>query len=155
MPDLRTGDPMPDSTLVGATGEVKLRDHLGKALVVYFYPADETYGCTIEACGFRDQYQTFVDAGAEVIGISRDDATSHEKFKTHHRLPFTLLSDPGGKVAADWGVKPKLGIAGRVTFVFDKAGKLAHRFDSMIRFGKHIDEAAKVVKKLASGAVVA
>ena len=154
MADLKAGDPMPDSTLVGDDGKpTKIRDRLagGKALVVYFYPKDETYGCTIEACGFRDQYQTFSDAGAEVIGISKDDAGSHEKFKTHHRLPFTLMSDPGGKVADDWGVSAGfLGIAGRVTFVFDKQGKLAHRFGSAIRFGKHIDEALRVVKQLAA-----
>ena len=71
---------------------------------VYFYPKDETYGCTKEACSFRDQYEDFVAAGAEVIGISRDDAASHASFKQHHRLPFTLLSDPGGKVAQAWGV---------------------------------------------------
>jgi peroxiredoxin Q/BCP len=153
MPDFRIGDSMPDSTLRGPSGDVKIRDRIGgKALVVYFYPADETYGCTIEACGFRDQYQAFTDAGAEVIGISRDDAAKHEKFKANHRLPFTLLTDPQGKVADAWGVKGRLGLAGRVTFVFDKTGKLAHKFDSMIRFNKHIDEALRVVRDLAKAA---
>src|ERR1041384_3184141 len=98
MPELTNGDAMPDTTLVGPEGPVQLRERIGKTLVVYFYPKDETPGCTIEACGFRDQYQDFVEAGADVIGVSRDDATSHEKFKAHHRLPFTLLTDPGGKV---------------------------------------------------------
>lgn len=151
MPDLRPGDAMPDSTLTGPDGPVQLRSHVGKALVVYFYPADETYGCTKEACAFRDQYAAFQDAGAEVIGISKDDAASHEKFKAHHSLPFLLLSDPGGRVAAAWGVKTTLGLLpGRVTFVFDKTGKLAHRFESAVRFGKHIDEALAVVKRLAA-----
>ncbi|HSR97151.1 MAG TPA: peroxiredoxin, partial [Kofleriaceae bacterium] len=77
MANLSPGDAMPDSTLVGPEGPTKLRDRIGKPLVVYFYPKDETYGCTKEACGFRDQYEAFVEAGAEVIGISRDDATSH------------------------------------------------------------------------------
>lgn len=149
MGDLKPGDPMPETTLVGADGTVKLRDRLGKPLVVYFYPKDETYGCTIEACKFRDEYEDFVAAGAEVIGVSRDDAASHEKFKSHHRLPFTLLSDPDGAVARAWGVKGMLGLPGRVTYVFDKAGVLRHRFDSMIRFGKHVDEALSVVKQLA------
>ncbi|MEJ7599136.1 MAG: peroxiredoxin [Kofleriaceae bacterium] len=149
MPDLKPGDAMPDSNLMGPEGPVNLRDKLGKPLVVYFYPKDETYGCTIEACRFRDQYEDFVAAGAEVIGISRDDAGSHDKFKAHHKLPFTLLSDPRGEVANAWGVRGKLGLPGRVTFVFDKAGIMKHRFDSMIRFGKHVDEALVVVKQLA------
>lgn len=149
MPDLQIGDAMPETTLVGADGPVQLRERIGKPLVVYFYPKDETYGCTVEACAFRDQYEDFVGAGAEVIGISRDDAASHDKFKQHHRLPFTLLSDPGGKAASAWGVRGKLGLPGRVTFVFARDGKLKHRFDSMIRFGKHVDEALAVVKSLA------
>jgi peroxiredoxin Q/BCP len=148
VPDLKLGDSMPDTTLVAGSGPLQLREKLGKPLVVYFYPKDETYGCIKEACAFRDQYEDFVAAGAEVIGISRDDASSHDKFKSHHKLPFTLLSDPGGKVASAWGVKGTLGLPGRVTFVFDKGGVLRHRFDSMIRFGKHVDEALDVVKRL-------
>lgn len=149
MANLTPGDAMPDTTLVGPEGPLKLRDRIGKPLVVYFYPKDETYGCTKEACSFRDQYEDFVAAGAEVIGVSSDDANSHAKFREHHRLPFTLLSDPGGDVAASWGVKPKLGfIPGRVTFVFDKAGVVRHRFESSVRFGKHVDEALAVVKSL-------
>jgi peroxiredoxin Q/BCP len=149
MANLNPGDPMPDSTLVGPDGPTKLRDRIGKPIVVYFYPKDETYGCTKEACSFRDQYEDFVAAGAEVIGVSRDDAASHAKFREHHRLPFTLLSDPGGDVATSWGVRTKLGIIpGRVTFVFDKQGVVRHRFDSMLRFGKHVDEALEIVKTL-------
>ena len=148
MANLGPGDAMPESTLVGPEGPIQLRDKLGKPLVVYFYPKDETYGCTKEACSFRDQYEDFVAAGAEVIGVSRDDATSHAKFREHHKLPFTLLSDPGGKVAASWGVKTTLGIPGRSTFVFDKGGVVRHRFDSALRFGKHVDEALATIKTL-------
>lgn len=140
---------MPDVTLVGEAGPVKLRDKLGKALVVYFYPKDESVGCTLEACSFRDQYEDFVAAGADVIGVSRDDSASHAGFKAHHRLPFTLLTDPGGQLAKAWGVKSGMGIGGRVTFVFDKDGVCRHRFDSKLRFGKHVDEALEVVKRLA------
>ena len=151
MADLSQGDAMPDTTLVGSDGSVKLRDKIGKPLVVYFYPKDETYGCTKEACSFRDQYEDFVAAGAEVIGISRDDAKSHDSFKAHHKLPFTLLSDPDGKVAEAWGVKKTLGfIPGRVTFVFDRSGVVRHRFESNVRFGRHVDEALDVVKKLSA-----
>jgi len=149
MANLSPGDPMPDSTLVGPEGPTKLRDRIGKPLVVYFYPKDETYGCTKEACSFRDQYEDFVAAGAEVIGVSRDDAASHAKFREHHRLPFTLLSDPGGNIASSWGVRNVLGLVpGRVTFVFDKQGVVRHRFESNVRFGKHVDEALQIVKTL-------
>lgn len=143
------GDVMPNSILASDAGPVNLRDKLGKTLVVYFYPKDETPGCTKEACSFRDAYEDFAAAGAEVIGISADDANSHASFKSHHRLPFTLLSDPDGKVAAAWGVKKTLGLLpGRVTFVFDKTGICKSRFDSQLRVGKHVDDALALVKRL-------
>lgn len=147
---MNIGDPMPGASLVDGDGKsLQLRDRIGKPLVVYFYPKDDTFGCTKEACTFRDHYEDFLGAGAEVIGVSRDDAASHAKFKAQHRLPFTLLTDPGGKVADAWGVKGPLGTPGRITFVFDKDGILRHKFDSVIRFGKHVEEALEVVKKLA------
>ena len=149
MPDLKLGDAMPDTTLIAADGPVQLRDRIGKPLVVYFYPKDDTFGCTREACTFRDHYEDFLGAGADVIGVSRDDAASHDRFKAKNRLPFTLLSDPGGKVADAWGVRGPLGLPGRVTIVFDRDGIVRHRFDSAIRFGKHVDEALEMVKQLA------
>ena len=148
---VNVGDALPDSTLASESGPVKLRDHVGKTLVIYFYPKDETPGCTKEACSFRDSYEDFTAAGAEVIGISRDDASSHAGFKSHHKLPFTLLSDPDGSVAAQWGVKKTFGLfPGRVTFVFDKAGVCKSRFESQIRVGRHVDDALALVKKLAA-----
>lgn len=140
---------MPETTLVDGEGKsIQLRDRIGKPLVVYFYPKDDTFGCTKEACSFRDHYEDFVAAGADVIGVSRDGADSHAKFKAQNRLPFTLLSDPKGRVADAWNVKGPLGMPGRITFVFDKGGVLRHKFDSVIRFGKHVEEALEVVKKL-------
>jgi peroxiredoxin Q/BCP len=139
---------MPQASLVGPQGQIQLRDRVGTPLVVYFYPKDESYGCTKQACEFRDQYADFVEAGAEVIGISRDDVGSHARFREHHGLPFTLLSDPDGKVAASWGVRMPLGLPGRVTFVFDRAGVVRHRFESALRFGKHVHEALAIVKSL-------
>ena len=148
---VNVGDALPDSTLASDSGPVKLRDHVGKTLVIYFYPKDETPGCTKEACSFRDSYEDFTAAGAEVIGISRDDATSHAGFKANHKLPFTLLSDTDGSVATQFGVKKTFGlIPGRVTFVFDKTGVCKSRFESQIRVGKHVDEALALVKKLAA-----
>lgn len=147
---LNVGDSMPDVTLEGESGPVKLRDRIGKPLVVYFYPKDETYGCTREACSFRDQYEDFVGAGADVIGISRDDSKSHADFKSHHRLPFTLLSDTDGAAGKAFGARKIFGIMpGRITFVFDKEGKLRHRFDSMLKFNQHVDEALTAIKQMA------
>ncbi|MGE0869237.1 MAG: peroxiredoxin [Kofleriaceae bacterium] len=149
MPTLEPGDPMPDVMLIGPGGPVRLRDHIGKPLVVYFYPKDDTPGCTIQACGFRDQYGEFLAAGADVIGVSSDNATSHAQFIAKYQLPFELLSDPDGKIAGAWGVRGLFGAGGRVTFIFDKEGILRHRFDSRLRFGKHVDEALTIVQKLA------
>lgn len=151
MPDLRPGDRLPDLTLTGAAGPVRLHDHLGKTLVIYFYPKDETAGCTAEACSFRDAYEDFVAAGAEVIGVSSDSAASHERFKTNHRLPFVLLTDDGGAAARAFGVKKTLGLLpGRVTFVVDRQGVVRHRFESQLRIGKHVDDALALVKRLAA-----
>ncbi len=147
---LKEGDRLPDVTLPGSNGDVRLHDLLGKnTLVVYFYPKDETAGCTAEACSFRDQYEDFKAAGAEVIGISGDSVASHDSFARHHRLPFVLLSDPGAKARIAFGVGKKLGIfQRRVTFVFDKAGVARLVFESDLRFTKHVTEALEVVKRL-------
>src|SRR5579883_2861381 len=99
---LKIGDRAPDFTLPSADGkEVKLSDFAGKkTIVLYFYPKDETPGCTAEACEFRDNHAQFQKAGAEVVGVSSDSVGSHERFAKHHGLPFTLLSDAGGHVRA-------------------------------------------------------
>jgi peroxiredoxin Q/BCP len=147
---LQAGDKMPDVTLPGAGGaSVRLHDLLAKTLVVYFYPKDETPGCTAEACSFRDSYEDFKTAGAEVIGISDDSVASHESFAKHHRLPFVLLSDPGGAARKAFGVGKTLGLFnGRVTFVIDRTGVIRNVFESQIRIGKHIDEALAMVRQL-------
>jgi len=155
---LKPGDPLPDLTLPGASGPVRLGSLLAdRALVVYFYPRDNTPGCTTEACSFRDSHEAFVAAGATVVGISEDDATSHEAFKAKHRLPFTLLSDPGGAAARAFGVgKSFLGLLpGRVTFVFDRNGVVQHVFDSQLRASAHVSEALGVVERLARAAAPA
>ena len=154
MSELTVGSPIPDVTLVGPKGPVRVHDLLGeRALVLYFYPKDETPGCTAQACAFRDQYQDFTDAGAEVVGVSAQDAASHDGFQKHHRLPFTLLSDPGGAGAKAFGVKKTFGlIAGRVTFVIDRGGVIRLRFDSQLQAKRHIAEALTVVKKLSTSA---
>src|SRR3989338_7689460 len=112
---IKVGDTAPDFTLQNQEGKpVRLKDFLGKKnIVLYFYPKDETPGCTKEACAFRDSYEVFKEEGAEVIGISSDSADSHRRFASHHRLPFTLLSDEGGEVRKLYGVGSPLGLLPR------------------------------------------
>jgi thioredoxin-dependent peroxiredoxin len=147
----KVGERAPDVTLKGDCGAaVSLSKHLGqKTLVLYFYPKDDTPGCTVEACTFRDSYQDFTDAGAEVIGVSADGEGSHAAFKSKHGLPFVLLSDPDGSAAKAFGVKKTFGlIAGRVTFVLDRQGIVRHRFDSQLKVKEHVKEALTLVKQL-------
>ena len=104
MAAITEGRKAPDFTLAAADGkEVSLADFKGKDVVVYFYPRDDTPGCTKEACGFRDLWRDLQKAGVVVLGVSADDAASHTKFISKYRLPFRLLSDPGRKVMQAWG----------------------------------------------------
>jgi peroxiredoxin Q/BCP len=151
---IAVGQHAPDFTLPSGDGRsVSLADFRGKKVVVlFFYPKDETPGCTREACEFRDSFDRFGDEGAEVIGVSDDDVESHKKFAANHRLPMTLLSDLGGKVREKFGVKSFLGIMpDRVTFVIDREGVVRHVFAARLRFGKHVDEALAMVRTLAAG----
>ena len=144
------GDKAPDFTLTSQSGEqVRLQDRLGdRVVVLYFYPKDNTSGCTAEACAFRDSYETFTDAGAEVIGVSSDSADRHAAFAGRHNLPFTLLSDQGGQVRKLYGVPSTLWVLpGRVTYVIGGDGKVLHVFDSQMNPAKHVSEAIEVLKK--------
>jgi len=150
---LKVGDVAPDFTLPAQEGRtVRLSDFRGKKpVVVYFYPKDNTPGCTTEACTFRDQYHDFQQMGAEVIGISSDDTASHEGFATKHRLPFILLSDTDGAVRKAYGVPATLGLLpGRMTFVIDQDGVIRHIFNSQLRAARHVEEALGILKKLAA-----
>jgi len=122
----QVGDKAPDFTLPSQSGEpVRLHDRLGEQVVVlYFYPKDDTRGCTAEACAFRDSHEIFTDAGAEVIGVSSDSVDKHATFADRHKLPFTLLSDQGGHARRSYGIPAVLGvIPGRVTYVIDREGR--------------------------------
>jgi peroxiredoxin Q/BCP len=148
---IQVGDKAPDFTLPSQAGEqVRLSDRLGERIVVlYFYPKDETVGCTKEACAFRDSYEVFAEAGAEVIGVSSDSVDKHAAFAGHHELPFTLLSDQGGRVRKSYAVPATLGLLpGRVTYVIDGAGTVRHVFSSQMNIGRHVNDALDVVKKL-------
>ncbi len=152
---LKPGDPMPDVTLDGPDGQrVRLRDRVGaKALVVYFYPKDDTAGCTAEACSFRDSYEDFVQAGADVIGVSGDGADSHARFARKHGLQFMLLSDTKGEARKAFDVgKALLGLTvARVTFVFDREGKVRHAFEANFNMQAHARDALRVVREIAAG----
>ena len=141
---LAVGDRAPDFALPDASGAtIRLSDFRGKkAVVLYFYPKDDTPGCTKEACGFRDSYEEFAGAGAEVIGVSSDSGDSHRGFASKYKLPFTLLSDQGGKVRQQYGVPATLGLLpGRVTFVIDRDGVVRHVFNSQLAATRHVSEA--------------
>jgi peroxiredoxin Q/BCP len=149
MASLQVGDRAPNFTLSSATGEnVSLSDFLGKkAVVIYFYPKDDTPGCTAESCAFRDNYDVFTDAGAEVIGISGDSVASHQQFASKYQLPFILLSDSQNQVRKLFDVPATLFVLpGRVTYVIDKEGIVRHIFNSMLDFKAHVDEAIKTIK---------
>jgi thioredoxin-dependent peroxiredoxin len=147
------GSKAPDSTLLSQSGEmVSLRDFLGrKPVVLYFYPKDDTPGCTKEACAFRDNFEEFRKLDAEVIGISSDSVESHRSFAKKHHLPFTLLSDGEGKVRRLYGVPNTLGLfPGRVTYVIDEEGVVRHIFSSQLGMEKHVEEALKALRSIES-----
>jgi peroxiredoxin Q/BCP len=127
------GKPAPDFELTSDSGEkVKLSDFRGKPVVLYFYPKDDTPGCTTQACGIRDDYSAFAERGAVVLGVSPDDESSHVKFKEKYGLPFTLLADPDHTVSEQYDVWKEKNFAGRKymgversTFLIDSEGNLA------------------------------
>ena len=148
---IQAGSKAPDFTLPSQSGApVRLQDRLGeRVIVLYFYPRDDTRGCTAEACAFRDSYEVFADAGADVIGISSDSVDRHAAFAGKHELPFTLLSDEGGQVRKSYAVPATLGLLpGRVTYVIDRAGTVRHVFNSQMSIGRHVNDALDVVKQI-------
>lgn len=134
MEPLNEGDLAPAISTKDQNGtEISLSDYKGKMVVLYFYPKDDTPGCTAEACDFRDNYQTLQARGIVVLGVSTDDEKSHHKFATKHNLPFTLLTDPEQKIVNDYGVWAEKNMYGkkymgtiRKTFIIDTEGKIAH-----------------------------
>jgi peroxiredoxin Q/BCP len=149
MARIEIGDTAPAFELKDKDGTiVRLSDYRGKkSVVLYFYPKDETSGCTAQACSFRDSYEDFRAAGAEVIGVSSDTKSSHQSFVSKHQLPFVLLSDITGKVRKAYGAYDLFGlIPGRVTFVINKEGVVIHKFDSQLSPTKHIQESLAKLK---------
>ncbi|RKS90501.1 peroxiredoxin Q/BCP [Flavobacterium limicola] len=149
--ELKVGDTIPNFTAKDTNGiDFDSATVVGrKPLVIYFYPKDNTPGCTAQACSFRDQYEDFKDLGAEVIGISSDSVGSHQKFAQQFKLPFILLSDSDKKIRKLFGVPTGMFglLPGRVTYVTDKNGVVQMIFDSMLAT-KHIPKALEAIKKL-------
>jgi thioredoxin-dependent peroxiredoxin len=145
------GSKAPEFILPSQSGEmVNLKDFLGKKpLVLFFYPKDDTPGCTKQACAFRDEYEAFGQLDAEVIGISSDSVESHKNFAEKHSLPFLLLSDEGGKVRKLYGVPTTFGLfPGRVTYVIDAEGVVRHIFASQLGVEKHVEEAREALSSV-------
>ena len=137
--ELKVGDAAPDFTALGSEGEeISLRDFRGRKLVLYFYPKDDTPGCTAQACSLRDHNKEIAALGAAVLGVSTQNQQSHQRFRDKYRLNFPLLADTDGRVAQAYGalgrglfglVRKALGFASRITFIIDEQGRIAHIID--------------------------
>lgn len=152
---LRPGDPAPSYSATATDGStIHSKDLLGKPVVIYFYPRDDTPGCTKEACGFRDHYAAIQKTGAVVLGVSADPVKSHVKFTDKYKLPFPLLSDPEAVVAkafGAWGEKVFMGRKyqgmHRVTFLIDREGRIAKAWDT-VKPEAHAEEVLEALKAL-------
>ncbi len=146
------GSKVPVFALSDQNGQMfDLQQVIGKKnLVIYFYPKDDSPGCTREACYFRDQFEAFGQADALIIGISGQSVESHRKFAEKHGLSFTLLSDTGNKIRRLFGVPTNFfgTLPGRVTYVVDKTGTVVYMFDSQSQATRHVDEALRILKEL-------
>jgi thioredoxin-dependent peroxiredoxin len=145
---LTRGDHIPDVPLVNADGStVLLGSLIDRPLVLFFYPKDNTPGCAAEVCAFRDDYEAFVEAGADVIGVSSDDNQSHANFRERHRLPYRLMSDPGGAARKAFGIPKTLGILpGRATFVINRQGTILYAFNSQFAPERHVKNALEALR---------
>ncbi len=148
---VKVGDRAPRFSLRSQDGStVSLDDFLGKkAVVLYFYPKDNTPGCTAEARAFSDRYEVFKDMGAEVIGVSSDSVDSHKGFAAKCGLRFNILSDPGGTIRKLYGAQSTLGLLpGRVTYIIDADGKVRHIFSSQMHPTQHVEEGVAVLASM-------
>lgn len=159
MSELQTGDTAPDFTLpTDGNGEFSLSAHKGRKVVIYFYPKDDTPGCTTESCAFRDHKQDFESLNAQIVGISKDSVSKHDKFKDKYDLNFPLASDENGNVCEDYGVwteksmygKKYMGIE-RSTFLIDEQGKIAQVWRK-VKVPGHVEEVRDALNSLAKAA---
>ncbi len=149
--EIKIGSTIPDIVLRNQNGEIfdLKKETTGKNIVLYFYPKDDTPGCTAQACSFRDQYEDFTEANAVVIGISGQSVESHKAFAEKHQLTFTLLSDEGNQIRKQFGVPTNFFglLPGRVTYVIDKTGKVVYIFNSQTNISGHIEHSLKILKE--------
>ena len=146
---VKVGSVAPDFTLPSQAGQmVSLEEFFGrKPVVLFFYPKDDSPGCTREVCAFRDYFEEFGKLDAEVIGISSDPIESHKRFAVEHDLSFTLLSDEGGNIRRLYGVPKTFGLfPGRVTYVIDREGVVRHVFASQLSVKRHVQEALTALR---------
>ena len=152
MNEIKIGSSIPAFTLPDQNGNLfDINSVLGKKnLVIYFYPKDDSPGCTAQACSFRDQFEVFKEADAVIIGISGQSVESHKEFAEKHRLSFTLLSDEGDKIRKQFGVPTNLLglLPGRVTYIADKTGEVIFIFNSQAKATEHVDEALRILNEL-------
>ena len=147
--NLKVGDKIPIFSLKDQYGIIRTSDNLNKPLVLFFYPKDDTPGCTIEACGFRDKYDLFKILGAEVWGVSNGNSQSHFEFATKNKLQYPLLCDIKNILRKKFGVPKKLGfIEGRVTYIIDSNEMIIHIFEDLLNGPAHIKEAIRALKML-------
>ena len=149
MAKLQIGDKVPDFSATTQDGStIRLADLVGqRSLVLFFYPKDGSPICTKEACSFRDSYEQFVKAGAELIGVSSDSTVSHQTFARQHKLPFRLISDTDGSLRKAFGVPKALGLLpGRATFVIDKEGILRLAFSAQFASDEHVEKAIEALR---------
>jgi peroxiredoxin Q/BCP len=150
---LAAGDRAPMIALQDQAGVERRTDQLGgQALVLFFYPKDDTPGCTMEACAFRDSYADLQAMNAQVWGVSGDDASSHQRFAARHNLPYPLLVDQGNELRQAFGVPSVLGLLpGRVTYVIDGSGVIRHVFNNLLDGPAHRREAIAALQRLQQG----
>lgn len=151
---LKIGDPAPMFTATATDDStIKLSDYLGTKLVLYFYPMDDTPGCTKQACSLRDHDREIKDKGAAILGVSTQDAASHRRFTEKHNLSFPLIADTDSAVAQAYGAmggglmgaaKSLFGVANRITFIIDESGHIAHIIDKP-DCANHADEVLKLL----------
>ena len=150
---LQIGDSIPSFSLFDQAGKSRTnKECKGQPLVLFFYPKDDTPGCTAEACGFRDKYELFRLLGALVWGVSNDNEASHRKFAEKNKLPFPLLCDEDNSLRKKFGVPKVLGLLdGRVTYIIDSKGIIRHVFKDLLNAPQHVTEALTVLQEIQRG----